>query len=240
MAAQMQIELGDLTVDVVHKDIQNVHLSVYPPSGHVRISAPERMSVESLRLFAVSKLGWIRRQQRQLQKQERETPRDYVSRESHYVWGERYLMELIERDAPPTIDQRHTRLLLQVRPHTDRDKRHALVESWYRDQLKAAVAPLLDLWLPKLGVDLERFYVQRMKTKWGSCNHRVRTIRLNTELAKKPPECLEYIVVHELIHLLEPSHNERFTSLMDHFMPRWHLRRDLLNRLPVARADWSY
>jgi len=235
-----QIELGDITVDVVLKDIKNVHLSVYPPAGRVRISAPKRMSLDTIRVFAISKLGWIRQQQAKLREQERETPRDYVDRESHYVWGRRYLLAVTESNEPPSIELKHRHMLLRVRPGTDEDKRQALVEEWYREQLKEAVPPLLERWQPQLGVEVERFFVQRMKTKWGSCNHKARTIRLNTELAKKPAECLEYIVVHELVHLLEPTHNARFIALMDQFIPKWQFHRQVLNRLPVRQEMWSY
>ena len=235
-----RIELGDITVDVVRKDIKNVHLSVYPPTGRVRVSAPQRMSIDTIRAFALSKLDWIKQQQLTLQAQERETPRDYLNQESHYLWGTRRLLTVSESDQPPSIKLEHNRMLLRVRPGTDQDKREALVEAWYREQLKEAVPPLLARWQPLLGVSVERFFVQRMKTKWGSCNHKARTIRLNTELAKKPPECLEYIVVHELTHLLEPTHNTRFLGLMDQFMPAWQHHRQALNRLPVRQETWSY
>jgi predicted metal-dependent hydrolase len=235
-----QIHLGDIAVDVLLKDIKNVHLSVYPPAGRVRISAPKRMSLDTIRVFALSKLGWIRQQQAKLRQQERETPREYVERESHYLWGKRYLLTVTESDEPPSIELKHRRMLLRVRPGTDTNKRQALVEEWYREQLKEAVPPLLERWQPVLGVSLERWFVQRMKTRWGSCNHKARTIRLNTELAKKPAECLEYIVVHELVHLLEPTHNARFVSLMDRFVPQWQYHRETLNRLPVRRETWSY
>ena len=235
-----QIELGDITVDVILKDIKNVHLSVYPPLGRVRISAPQRMSLDTLRVFAISKLAWIKQQQAKLREQERETPRDYVERESHYVWGKRYLLTVIESEAPPAVELKHSRMVLRVRPGSGEDKRRAIVEQWYREQLKAAVPPLLAKWQPVLGVAAERWFVQRMKTKWGSCNHRARTIRLNTELARKPAECLEYIVAHELVHLLEPTHNARFLALMDHFMPQWQNHRQALNRLPVRQERWSH
>lgn len=235
-----KIELGDITVDVVLKDIKNVHLSVYPPAGRVRISAPKRMSLDTIRVFAISKLDWIKQQQAKLRAQERETPREFLDRESHYIWGRRYLLTVIENDAPPAIELKHRRIILRVRPGTGQDKREALVEEWYREQLKEAVPPLLERWEPLLDVKTKQWFVQRMKTKWGSCNHRSGTIRLNTELAKKPPECLEYIVVHELVHLLEPTHNARFIALMDRFMPKWQLHREELNRLPLRRETWSY
>ena len=236
----MRIELGDIPVEVVLKDIKNVHLSVNPPAGRVRISAPRNTSLDTLRVFALSKLGWIRQQQAKLREQERETPRDYVDRESHYLWGKRYLLTVLESDEPPAIDLEHRRMLLRVRPGTDEARRQALVEAWYRERLKEAVPPLLARWQPRLGVAVARWFVQRMKTKWGSCNHRSGTIRLNTELAKKPPECLEYVVVHELAHLLEPTHNARFLGLMDRAMPNWQAHRQTLNELPVPQETWTY
>ncbi len=240
MSRPSQIQLGDIPVDVVLKDIQNVHLSVHPPTGRVRIAAPRRMNLDTIRVYAISKLDWIQRQQRRLREQERETPRDYTDRESHHVWGKRYLLSVVESDEPPAIELEHRRMLLRVRPGTDREKRRTIVERWYREQLKEAVPALLARWQPRLGVRAERFFVQRMKTRWGSCNPRAGNIRLNTELAKKPAECLEYIVVHELVHLLEPTHNERFVALMDRFMPHWRSHRDQLNRFPVSHENWGY
>ena len=235
-----QIELGDITVDVVLKDIKNIHLSIHPPTGRVRISAPSRTNLDTIRVFAVSKLGWIKAQQKKLQEQDRETPREYLDRESHYVWGTRYLLEVIEADEAPSVELTHSWMLLRVRPGADESKKEAIVQEWYRDQIKEAVPPLIAKWEPRMGVEIDRFFVQRMKTRWGSCNHKARTIRLNTELAKKPPECLEYIVVHEMAHLLEPTHNQRFVALMDRFMPNWPFYRDQLNQLPVSHQDWTY
>ena len=235
-----QIELGDITVDVVLKEIKHIHLSVYPPSGRVRISAPSRMSLNTIRIFTISKLDWIKQQRKKLQEQERETPREYLDRESHYVWGKRYLLKVIEGNAAPSVALKHRWMLLRVRPGTDAKKKRAIVEAWYRWQLKKAVPPLIARWEPLMGVKAERFFVQRMKTKWGSCNHGARSIRLNTELAKKPRECLEYIVVHEMTHVLEPTHNARFVALMNQFMPQWQFYREQLNRLPVSHAAWAY
>jgi len=235
-----QIAFGDITVDVVLKDIKNIHLSVYPPSGRVRIAAPSRMRLDTIRVFAISKLGWIKQQQKKLQGQERDTLREYVDRESHYLWGKRYLLKVIEGNEAPSVALQHSRMLLRVRPGTDAKKKQAIIEAWYRQQLKKAVPPLIIKWEPLLGVKIERFFVQRMKTKWGSCNHGTHSIRLNTELAKKPRECLEYIVVHEMTHVLEPTHNTRFVALMDQCMPQWRFYRDQLNRLPVSHEAWTY
>lgn len=236
----MRLDLGSISVDVVRKDIKNIHLGVYPPTGKVRIAAPAWMELDTIRLFAINKMAWIRQQQKKLREQMRETPREYLERESHYVWGRRYLLRIVERDAAPSIELAHRHLKLQVRPGADVAKREALLANWYRAQLKQAVPALLAKWEPIIGVRVERLYVQHMKTKWGSCNTTARNIRLSTELAKKPQECLEYIVVHELVHLREPTHNAHFVALMDRWMPHWRDCRDKLNRLPVRNEHWDY
>jgi len=235
-----QVKLGDLAIEVVFKDIKNLHLSVHPPAGRVTISAPRRMNVETVRVFAISKLAWIKQQRLKILKQDRETEREYLDRESHFVWGKRYLLSLVERDEPPCVELRHNKMVLQVRPATDTLKRQAIVDAWYRDLLKQAIPALIAKWEPLMDVRVSLFFVQRMKTRWGSCNPRTGNIRLNTDLAKKPRECLEYIVIHEMVHLLEPTHNARFVALMDRFMPNWHLRRQVLNRLPVRHESWEY
>ena len=235
-----QIRLGGIVLEVIKKDIKNVHLSVYPPSGKARISAPLRMNTDTIRVYAISKLGWIKQQQKKLRAQERETLREYLDRESHYVWGKRYLLKVVEQDAAPAVELKHSRLLLRVRTGSGKEKKQAVLEEWYRQQIKETVPTLLAKWQPLMGVQVKRFFVQRMKTKWGSCNSGSGTIRLNTELAKKPGECLEYIVVHEMAHLLEPTHNQRFVALMDQFMPKWQFHRDELNRLPVRHENWRY
>lgn len=236
----VQLQLGDLTVDVVRKDIKNVHLSVHPPTGRVTIAAPLRHSLDTLRVFAISKLAWIRQQQKKLNEQERETPREYLNRESHYLWGKRYLLRVIEHDAPPAVELGHSRIVLRVRPGSGPAKLQAVLEDWYRGQVRDAVPGFFAKWEPLLGVKAARFGVRRMKTKWGSCNPGARTILLNTDLAKKPRECLEYLVVHELVHLLEPTHNARFVALMEQFMPKWQSHRADLNRLPVRHEHWGY
>jgi len=235
-----RIQVGNLEVEVIRKDIKNVHLSVLPPTGRVRMSAPEHIKIDTLRVYVVSRLPWIQKQQEKLRGQERETPRDYVERESHYVWGKRYLMELVEKEAPPKVELTHRKMILQIRPGMPPEKREAVLAEWYRAQLREAVPPLISRWESLLSVKVARFFVQRMKTKWGGCSPDRRTIRLNTELAKKPPECLEYLVVHEMVHLLEPTHNGRFVGLMDRYMPSWRNRRDLLNSLPVRHEEWKY
>ena len=224
-----QIDLGGIEVEVLFKDIKNVHLSVYPPTGRVRIAAPEHMNLDTVRAFAVSKLAWIKKQRAKLQKQERETPREYLDQESHYVWGKRYLLKIVEVDNAPAVELKGGDMILRTRPGTGADARGAAVSKWYREQLKAAIPDLLAKWEPIVGVTAERVFVRKMKTKWGSCNPDRRSVRLNTDLVKKPAYYLEYILVHELTHLLEKTHNDRFTALMDHFMPQWREYRDMLN-----------
>ncbi|MDD3483112.1 M48 family metallopeptidase [Azovibrio restrictus] len=234
------LDLGDFSAEVVRKAIKHVHLSVYPPDGRVRIAAPAGMELETIRLFAIAKLAWIKRQQRKILAQERETPREFLDRESHYVWGKRYLLKVVEKEAAPAVELGHNSLLLQVRPGCDAARRQEILDAWYREQIRQAVPALLEKWQPLIGVRAGKVFVQRMRTRWGSCNPAAGHIRLNTDLAKKPPECLEYIVVHELTHLLEPTHNARFASLMEGFLPHWRLVRDALNRLPVRHEDWTY
>ena len=234
------IQLGEITVEVVHKDIKNLHLSVYPPNGGVRISAPLRMDLERIRVFVISKLTWIKQQQAKLRSQLRETPREYLDRESHYLWGKRYLLNVIEKDAIPQVKLRHKQMLLQVRPGSDRNKRNSVLESSYRQQLKAAIPPLIVKWEKHLGVTIESFAIRKMKTQWGSCSPETKSIRLNLELAKKPLECLEYVIVHEMMHLLEPTHNSRFVDLMSQFMPSWKFYQEKLNHLPVGHESWSH
>jgi predicted metal-dependent hydrolase len=189
------------------------------------------MSLDTVRVFAIAKLPWIKKQQHKLREQERETPREYIDRESHYVWGKRYLLKVVA-DQPASVELSHGQMILHVRRGTGKATRQAIVEEWHRELLRKAAPPLIKKW--------ERFFVQRMKTKWGSCNHGAGSIRLNTDLARKPKECLEYIVVHEMTHLLEPTHNTRFMALMDQFMPKWQSHREVLNRLPVRHENWVY
>jgi hypothetical protein len=235
-----ELQLGEIAVEVVLKDIKNIHLSVYPPTGKVRISAPSRMNLDTIRVFAISKLGWIRQQQEKLRAQERETPREYLDRESHFVWGKRYLLKVIECNEAASIELQHSRMFLRLRSGSPGNKKQAVLEGWYRKQIRKAVPSLIAKWEPVIGVKVEKFFVQKMKTKWGSCNSASKTIRLNTDLAKKPPQCLEYIVVHEMAHLVVRHHNEQFTTLVDKCLPEWRLLRQMLNNAPLAHTGWTY
>jgi predicted metal-dependent hydrolase len=236
--------LEEITVEVVRKRVKNINLTVHPPLGHVRISAPQRMSLDTILAFARSKLEWIRRHQARMREQAREAPHPlareprYVTGEHHWVWGRPHRLEIAEAAGRAFVETGgDTRLRLRVRPGTGRDGRRALLDRWYRDQVQDAVPPLLERWEPELGVTLERYQVRRMKTRWGSCTPTHRTIRLNSELGTRPPAQLEYILVHELVHLLEPSHNRRFHGLMDHFLPGWKAQREALNREQVYRPE---
>lgn len=235
-----QIDLGNIIVDVDQKDIKNIHLSVYPPTGRVRIAAPVRFDLETIRMFVISKLSWIKKQQDKFQKQSRETPRIYKSRESHYIFGKRYLLKVEAKAEKAEVLISHDKLILRVRPETTPEQKHILLQEWYREQLKALVPPYITKWEEILGVRVNDFGIKKMKTKWGACNIEAKRIWLNLELAKKPFECIEYIIVHEMVHLLERNHNDRFTAYMDKYLPQWRHLREELNRLPVSHVDWKY
>ena len=235
-----QLQLGKINVDVLQKDIKNIHLSVYPPTGRVRISAPTRMDLDTIRVFAISKLSWIKKQQTKLRTQEREAPREYLNRESHYFNGKRYLLKVIEQSAVPRVELKHSIIELHVRPQTNKEKMKSILDEWYRSQLKAALPALIAKWEKKMNVKVNEFGIKKMKTKWGTCIREAKRIWLNLELAKKPKECLEYIVVHEMVHLLERKHNDRFISLMNELMPKWKFYKEELNRRPLRHENWSY
>lgn len=235
-----KLKLADISIDVIQKDIKNIHLSVHPPTGRVRISAPLRFDLDTIRVYAISKLGWIRKQQIKFKEQEREAHREFLNRESHYFMGKRYLLRITENDAPPKVVLKHSTLEIHVRPDASLDKKRDTLNDWYRDQLKERVPTIIRRWEKKIGVKVHEFGIKKMRTKWGTCNPKVKRIWLNLELAKKPAECLEYIIVHEMVHLLERLHNDRFITLMDKHMPKWRFFRDELNRLPIGHEDWTY
>lgn len=233
------LHVGGVEVDVVFKDIKNVHLGVYPPTGRVRVAAPLRTKMETVRTFLITKLPWIRKQQAKLLAQSRETPREYLERESHYLWGSRYLLQIVESERPSATVTTHRAIVLTVPPNASTAKRHDVLAAWYRAELKAALVPLVTLWEKQLGIRVERTFVQTMKTKWGSSNPRLRHIRLNLELAKKPRPCLDYVVLHEMLHFIVPNHSERFLTLLDQHMPQWRMVRQLLNEAPLGHTDWE-
>jgi len=236
-----QIAISDITIDVIRKDILNIHLAVYPPLGRVRLAAPLNVSDDAIRLFAVSKLAWIKRNQRKFEGQERIAPREFKNRESHYFRGQRYLMNIIEVDAPPKVILKNkTYIDLYVRPRTPTDKRLEVMNEWYRVQLKNQIPGLIAKWEEKMNIKVSEWQVKQMKTKWGSCNIEAKRLWINLELAKKPEHCLEYIIVHEMVHLLERHHNDRFHYLLETYLPNWKQLKTELNQLPVSHADWGY
>lgn len=235
--ASAYLTVAGLGVDVIYKDIKNLHISVYPPVGRVRVAAPHRLDEDAIRLAIVQRLPWIKRQREQLQKADRQTERRMVSGETHYVWGERLRLDA-SRNGRPGVQVKGVTLWVVASADADAEARMTILDRWYRRQLKAALPPLLTKWQPIVGAEMAKVVVRRMKTKWGTCIPHSRTIWLNPELAKKNPRCLEYIVVHELTHFLERTHNERFVALMDKHLPDWRARRDELNEAPLAAEQW--
>ncbi len=234
-----EIDLGGIPIEVTQKDIKNIHLSVNPPLGKVRISAPLGMDIQAIRAFAVTKIAWIKTEQRKFQYQEREKPREFLELESHYVWGKRYLLNIIEIEGTPSVSLSHDKMILKTNPNTSPEKMRDLVDGWYRDLLREEVEPIIERWSVALGVKADKLFIQRMKTRWGSCVPENKSIRLNTELAKKPPQFLEYVVVHELAHLVAANHKDKFQKVMDTALPNWRYIRDELNRLPVPHGQWD-
>lgn len=228
-------------MEVVRKDIKNLHVGVYPPSGRVRVAAPLRLADEAVRLAVISRLGWIRRRQAEFEQQDRQSPREFVTGESHYFLGRRCRLDLVEQDGPSSVSRvNNTTMQLRVRPGTSRADREVVLQKWYRARLGELLPLLLAKWERKVGVTATEVRIKRMKTRWGSCNAAAGRIWLNLELAKKPPACVEYILVHEMVHLIERHHTDLFREHMDRVMPRWRLRRDELNRAPLAHEDWRY
>jgi len=236
-----RISVAGIDVDVVRKDIKNLHLGVYPPEGRVRIAAPLHLDDDAVRMAVISKIGWIRRQQKRFNTQQRQSPREYLSRESHYFLGQRYLLDVIEQDGPSRVEIRNKSTIdLYVPEGSGHSKKEQVLTGWYRKEIKKIIPSIIEKWEPVLGVDIAEWGVKKMKTKWGSCNVEARRIWLNLELVKKPFHCLEYVVVHEMLHLLERSHNDHFRELMDRFMPQWQLYRDELNQAPLSHETWTY
>jgi predicted metal-dependent hydrolase len=236
-----QIRVSGVPVEIVRKGIKNLHLGVYPPHGRVRVAAPLRVSDDAVRLAVVGKLGWIKRQRARFEAQPRQSAREMVSGESHYFLGQRYRLRVVTYEGPAKVMVRNKSVIeLHVRRESSAEHRERVLQRWYRQQLKELIPPLLQKWQPVLGVQANEWGIKKMKTKWGACNVKARRIWLNLELAKKPAQCLEYIIVHELLHLLERQHNDTFTALMNEFLPQWKSRRAELNAAPLAHATWNY
>ncbi len=235
------ITVQGLSVQIVRKAIKNLHLGVYPPHGRVRVAVPLAVSDDAVRLAVIGKLGWIKKQRAKFAAQPRQTEREMVSGESHYYLGRRYRLRVVERDGPSRVVLRNrTTLELHVRSESDAQAREQVLQRWYRARLRELVPPLVAKWEAILGVQAASWGIKKMKTKWGACNADARRIWLNLELAKKPVQCLEYLIVHELTHLIERHHNDRFVSLLDRHLPHWRRHRQELNSAPLAHESWSY
>ena len=236
-----RLDVRGTAVEVVRKPIRHLHLGVYPPDGRVRVAAPPHVDDVAVRLAVVTRLGWIRRRQAEFERQARQSRRELVTGESHYVDGRRYRLDVVERVGVPAVRLTdNTTLTLQVRPGAGRDARDAVLQRWYRRRLRRRLPGLLARWEPRVGARVAEARIRRMKTRWGTCNPDARRIWLNLELARKPPVCLEYVVVHEMVHLVERRHTDRFRALMDRLLPRWRRHRDELNRAPLAHDEWTY
>jgi predicted metal-dependent hydrolase len=235
------IRINGMRVDIVRKDIKNLHLGVYPPHGRVRVAVPLAVNDEAVRLAVIGKLGWIKRQQAGFESQPRQSEREMVSGEAHYYLGRRYRLRVIEHDGPGQVVLR-TKTLLEIHARSDSavEYREQVLQRWYRGQLKHMIPELIEKWESKLGIQIATWGVKRMKTRWGTCNIEARRIWINLELAKKPIQCLEYIVVHEMVHLLERHHNDTFIAIMNKCLPQWRMYRDELNAAPLAHEAWSY
>ena len=234
------IQLGDLIIEVELKDIKNVHLSVYPPNGRVRIAAPSKMTLDTIRIYAISKLRWIKKQQTKILSQKREAPREYLTKESHFYLGKRYLLKVIELNTVPAVHLTHNNIELYVRPNSSPEKRKEILENWYREQLRVLGTELIAQWQEKMKVKVKELGIKKMKTKWGTCNEEAKRIWLNFELVKKPLNCIEYIVVHELVHLKVRNHNNKFVAYMNYFLPEWKQLKAELNKMPVSHLEWTY
>lgn len=235
-----KLKISDIEIDVERKGIKNLHLSVYPPNGRVKIAAPLRMTEESIRVFAITKIPWIKKQQRKFFNQTRQTAREYISGESHYFQGSRYLLQVVGYNGSPKIELKHKRIDLYIKPGSTSLQREKALQDWYRIQLKNLVPSLISKWEKITGLHVAEFRIKRMKTRWGTCNIRAKRIWLNLELAKKPLNCLEFIVLHEMLHLLERRHNDKFKAYMDEYMPRWRSFKNELNNAPLGHEEWSF
>jgi predicted metal-dependent hydrolase len=240
MTNRHHIEINGLSVEVVRKNIKNFHLRVYPPHGQVRVAVPLRLSNETIRQAITARLGWIRRHQNRLRAQDHPSECKLITGENLYFQGCRYQLDVIEHEGKPTVNLlNNTTIALQVRPGTNREKREAILDLWYRTQLRAQIPELIAKWIPQMGVMVAEWGIKKMKTRWGTCNVKARRIWLNLELAKKPVSCLEFILVHEMVHLLERHHNSRFRAFMDKLMPGWRLHQDQLNGLSLTHEKWA-
>jgi predicted metal-dependent hydrolase len=233
------LQLGDISIQLTRKAVKHVHLSVHPPEGRVSLVVPTSTRAEVARAYAISKLAWIRTQRAKFSKQARENPRRFITRETHYLWGRRYLLSVEQQDAKPSVRLDHRRIILVVRPGSTQTVRARVMHEWHKTLLHQIVPRLIAKWESRLGLRVAGYFLQRMKTKWGGCNHRAGHIRLNTELVKKPKDLLEYVIVHEMAHIIEPTHSDRFIAILGEYYPPWREARAELNDLPLAAEAWK-
>jgi len=223
------IKLDDIDAEVTKKNIKHLHLRVCPPNGIVRVSAPFRMNHEKIRVFVLSKLDWIRKQRQKIHNLAFDDAYKYINQEIHYFRGQSYQLKILENSKSPFVELVKNEIFIHVPPMADTEKRRSVLNKWYYQELMVLLTPLIKKWELKLDVSVKRFSIRSMKSRWGSCTPKTHSIRFNLDLAKKTPECLEYIVVHELLHLIEASHNDKFKALMDQFYPDWKICRKELN-----------
>jgi predicted metal-dependent hydrolase len=239
MSTNSYLQLGSVEVLVVRKKVKNLHLSVLPPSGRVRVTSPESMNDDAIRTLISTRLPWIKKQQTKFTGQERQTPRKYASGESHYFFGKRYRLDVIYKDESPRVFIKgKNKIILQVRPKSSKEKRQEVLSQWYRGELHKVIEELMTKWQKKMSVHASSWSIKQMKTRWGTCNHKRARILLNLELAKKPIPCVEYVVVHELVHLIEKRHSEKFTALMTKFLSKWKSLKEELNKFILSYEVW--
>ncbi len=225
--------INDIEIEITKKNIKNIHLSVHPPNGEVRISVPKRMTEDAIRLFAVSKMSWIKKQQDKFENQERIPELEYISGESHYYFGQPYLLNVIYQSSSKSkVELRNKEYIeLYVKEGSSKEKREDIIKEWYRKELKKVIPSMIEKWENIMELTVDEWGVKQMKTRWGTCNPNAKRIWLNLELAKKPPYCLEYIIVHEMAHLIERGHGDKFKSIMDKYYPNWRNVKKELNGL---------
>jgi len=228
-----RIEIGEISIEVTFKDIKNLHLSVHPPYGQVTISSPLFYDLEKVKIYAATKLGWIKKEQKKFLAQEREDPRDFLTHESHYVFGTRYLLKLVPSKRN-RVELKGKKLCLYTTDPENKELSRKTLYSFYRRELRKKIEGFTAQYSQSMSLDLPEFKIRTMKTKWGSCATDSKRLWFNIELAKKPLECIEYIVVHEMVHLMERNHNKRFVLLMDRYYPNWQVQKKVLNELPIA------
>lgn len=236
---QSLLQVGGIEAVVLYKPVKNLHLNVLPPVGKVRVTAPQNMNDDAIRTFLATRISWIKKMQAKFKGQERQTPREYVSGETHYFFGNKYRLEIVEADSKPRVSIKgKNKIILTVRPISSLIRREQVIQDWYRKELRSFLEKSIKKWEDKIGVKSNIWGIKRMKTRWGTCNHKSKSIWLNLELVKKPESCIEYTIVHELLHLIEEKHSDKFMVLMNKHLPKWKSEKEELNRLILAHEEW--